>query len=101
MCLAEKFNTSASLKLTLDLIDDEFEFSIKLPGELVSTNADLNRNDSLFWYFSVKDFLNKDFQLLAHSKLKYPNRQKAVILIFIAICFAIFIWRYKKFNLKI
>ena len=38
-------------------MDDEFEYSIVLPGELMSTNADTTKGDTLFWYYSVEDFL--------------------------------------------
>ena len=80
-------------RITIDLMDDEFEFSITLPGELVSTNADTTRGDTLFWYYSVKDFLSEDFILSAKSEQKYPSRIKVILLLLVALLLGLFVWR--------
>jgi hypothetical protein len=81
------------VRITLDLMDDEFEFSIVLPGELMSSNADTTRSDTLFWSYSVRDFLNEDYVLLATSGQVHPHRIKVVILLLVALILGIFIWR--------
>ena len=81
------------VRITLDLMDDEFEFSIVLPGDLVSTNADTTKGDTLFWIYSVRDFLNEDFVLLATSEQSHPSRIKVVILLLATLILGIFIWR--------
>ena len=81
------------VRITLDLMDDEFEFSIILPGKLVRTNADTTRGDTLFWIYSVRDFLNEDYVLLATSEQAHPSRIKVVVLLLAALILGIFIWR--------
>ena len=81
------------VRITLDLMNDEFEFSIVLPGELISTNADTTRGDTLFWIYSVRDFLNEDYVLLATSEQAHPSRIKVVVLLLAALILGIFIWR--------
>ena len=81
------------VRITLDLIDDEFEFSIVLPGELISTNADTTKGDTLFWVYSLEDFLNEDFILSAKSEQKYPSRIKVVLLLLVALLLGLFVWR--------
>ena len=81
------------VRITLDLMDDEFEFSIVLPGELMSTNADTTKGDTLFWVYSVRDFLNEDYVLLATSEQTHPIRIKVVVLLLAALILGIFIWR--------
>jgi len=81
------------VRITLDLMDDEFEFSIVLPGELMSSNADTTKGDTLFWYYSVKDFLSEDFILSAKSEQKYPSRMKVVFLLLVALLLGLFVWR--------
>ncbi|MBC8312062.1 MAG: hypothetical protein H8E72_07125 [Candidatus Marinimicrobia bacterium] len=84
------------VRITLDLMDDEFEFSIILPGELVSTNADTTKGDTLLWMYSVKDFLNEDFVLLAKSEQSHPRRIKVVILLLAALLLGVSIWRRNR-----
>ncbi len=84
------------VRITLDLMDDEFEFSIVLPGKLVSTNAETTKGDTLFWVYSVEDFLSEDFVLLAQSEQTYPNRVKVVILLLAALILGLFIWRRNR-----
>jgi len=84
------------VRITLDLMDDEFEFSIVLPGELISTNADTTKGDTLFWMYSVKDFLNEDFVLSAKSEQAHPRRIKAVILLLVALLLGLIIWRRNR-----
>ena len=81
------------VRITLDLMDDEFEFSIVLPGELISTNADTTKGDTLFWVYSVRDFLNEDYVLLATSEQAHTSRIKVVVLLLAALILGIFIWR--------
>ena len=81
------------VRITIDLMDDDFEFSITLPGKLVSTNADTTRGDTLFWYYSVKDFLSDDFILSAKSEQSYPSRIKGMLLLLVALLLGLFVWR--------
>lgn len=80
------------VRITLDLMDDEFEFSIVLPGELVSTNADTIQGDTLFWIYSLEDFLSEDFVIMAKSERSYPNRFKVVVLLGFSLMLGLVIW---------
>ena len=81
------------VRITLDLMDDEFEFSIVLPGKLVNTNADSTSGDTLFWMYSLEDFLSEDFILSARSEQYHPNRINVVILLGVALILGLFIFR--------
>ena len=69
------------LKITLDLIDDNFEFQLILPGILESTNADSLAGDTLFWSFQLEDYMNEDYIMTAQSGISYPSRKKLGIII--------------------
>ena len=84
------------VRITLDLMDDEFEFLITLPGELVSTNADTIRGDTLFWYYSVKDFLSDDYIFSAKSEQNHPTRMRAISLLLLALLLGLLVWRRNK-----
>jgi hypothetical protein len=84
------------VRITLDLMDDEFEFSIILPGTLVSSNADTTKGDTLFWTYSVRDFLHEDYVLSAKSEQAHPSRINVVILLLMALILGLFIWRRNR-----
>jgi hypothetical protein len=77
------------LKITLDLIDDNFEFQLILPGELESANADSLAGDTLFWSFQIEDYMNDNYIFSASSKISYPSRQKwgTIIILIIIVLF--------------
>ena len=68
-------------RTTLNLVDDDFQFSILLPGKLISSNADTIIADTLIWNYSVKDFLNDDLVLSAKSDQKNPKNKLIAILL--------------------
>ena len=80
---------------TLDLLDDNFEFSIILPGEILSTNADSVSGNNLFWSFSLQDYMNEDYKFSASSKIYHSERYKWII-IFILLLIFFFIIIYNK-----
>ena len=80
---------------TLDLLDDNFEFSIILPGEILSTNADSVSGNNLFWSFSLQDYMNEDYKISASSKIYHSERYKWII-IFILLFIFFFIIIYNK-----
>ena len=80
---------------TLDLLDDNFEFSIILPGEIISTNADSISGNNLFWSFSLQDYMNEDYKFSASSKIYHSERYKWII-IFILLLILFFIIIYNK-----
>ena len=69
------------LQITLDLIDDNFEFQLILPGILEYTNADSLAGDTLFWSFQLEDYMNEDYIMTAQSCISHPNRKKWGIII--------------------
>ena len=78
------------LQITLDLIDDNFEFQLNLPGKLETTNADSLAGDTLFWSFNIEDYMNEDYIMTAKSSINYPSRQKWGI-IFILLLMVLYI----------
>tara|TARA_Y100000588_G_C14280056_1_gene936589 strand:+ start:2701 stop:3663 length:963 start_codon:yes stop_codon:yes gene_type:complete len=77
------------LKITMDLDGDDFDFQLILPGTLVSTNADTVLGDTLFWDFTITDYMNQDYTMEAKSTIPYPNRKKAgkIILLILGVLF--------------
>jgi len=71
------------LKITLDLIDDSFEFQLVLPGIIESNNADSLAGDTLFWFLDLDMYLSEDYILTAESGISYAGRQKWGIVLFI------------------
>lgn len=55
------------LKTALDLDDDRFTLKLKLPGRIISTNANAIINDTLQWNFTLDSLLSEDFELKAAS----------------------------------
>ena len=64
------------LEITLDLVDDSFEFQLILPGILEFNNADSLAGDTLFWSLSLENYINGDYILTAESGISHPGRQK-------------------------
>ena len=67
---------------TLNLNDDVFKFRVFLPGKLKSSNADSISVDTLFWKFSVSDFLDSDKIIFANSYILYQKRLIVFLLLF-------------------
>jgi len=64
------------LQITLDLIDDNFEFQLILPGKLETTNADSIIGDTLLWSFNIENYMNENYIMSAESGISYPDRKK-------------------------
>ena len=75
------------LEITLDLIDDSFEFQLILPGILEFNNADSLAGDTLFWSLNLDNYLSEDYILTAESGINYPGRQKWSLAFFIILGF--------------
>ena len=86
--------------ITLGLIDDNFIFHSILPGIISNTNADTTRGDTLIWEFTVKDFMNSDYQYTASSVIEYPQRKILVVLlvIFLGLCFLVYHFKHRNKN---
>ena len=85
------------LRVTIDLMNDEFDFKLILPGILKYTDADSIKGDTLFWSFGIENYINDDYVLNAVSSINYPKRQiLGIILLFLA-CILI-IKKNKKFK---
>lgn len=84
----------SELEITLALMDDNFNHYVILPGKLEFSNSDSLLNDTLFWNFSIEDFINHDYSMKAKSKIVYNNR-KIWGLIFLIVTILIMILRKK------
>ena len=69
------------LEVTLDLIDDQFDFRVVLPGVLEFSNVDTLYGDTLYWSFNLKNFSDENLIMEAKSTINYPGRQKAGLFI--------------------
>ena len=67
--------------VTVGLNDDTFKFVGILPGEIIHSNADSISNDTLWWSFNYKDFINDDYVIEAASIVYQPKKvQMAIVM---------------------
>ena len=93
--LVNKYEKEA--RITVDLIDDIFEFFVVLPGILVETNADSILNDTLLWRFSGVKFADNDFKLIAKSTIYHKSRYHwTMIIVMLIITFTTIYWISSK-----
>ena len=77
-------------EITINLIDDDFKFSLNIPNQIFSNNSDKVLNDILIWEFGLEEYLDKNKVLYAYSyRIIYLN---TLIFLFLII----FILIYKK-----
>ena len=77
------------LKNALDLDDDAFIVKVKLPGKIISTNANTMINDTLKWEFTLDSLLSEDYILKANS-ITYSIEKLKISLISVLIILFIF-----------
>ena len=83
--------------VTIQLNDDTFKFASALPGSIFQSNADSVSNDTLWWAFDLKDFMNDSYTIEAASIVYYPQRiQKAIVLGALIILIVLFIIAKRK-----
>ena len=80
------------VRITLDLIDDEFEFYVILPGNIKSYNAGIKQADTLLWKFTLEDFFSEDYNISAISEITYHKRIKYLLFVCIIIILLSFIF---------
>lgn len=73
------------LKTTIDLNDDIFKVKIKMPGQILSSNASTINKDTLIWEFGLDSLLNSDFSLEAKSAIKINENIKKISILFICL----------------
>ncbi len=78
-------------RITHDLADDEFEFRVIMPGEILDTNADTTRGDTMIWQVSLKNYLNGDYTLAAKSRVIYPWRYRTLIVLLVVTVILLFV----------
>jgi hypothetical protein len=65
----------------IHLKDDHFKLSLILPGAIFQSNAKTLNGDTLQWEFTLKDFLNQDYNMTAKSMIySVKDFQKIIIL---------------------
>ena len=83
--------------VTIQLNDDTFKFVAMLPGVIFRSNADSISNDSLWWKFDLKDFMNEPYTIEAASIVYYPQKiQQAVVLGALIILIVLFLITKRK-----
>ncbi|NOZ08615.1 MAG: hypothetical protein GXO91_07030 [FCB group bacterium] len=78
-------------RITHDLADDEFEFRVILPGEILDTNADTTRGDTMIWKVSLQNYMDEDYILTAKSRVLYPWRYRILIALLVVTVLLIFV----------
>ena len=78
-------------KTTQQLIDDEFEIKLSLPGILQESNYQNKNLDTLKWNFELKDFMNSDYEIYASSKITYRGRAIFTTILSLLILIILFI----------
>ena len=86
------------LQITLDLVDDSFDFEVVLPGHIESSNADSTFGNTLFWTLNIEDYINEDYDIYSYSKINHPKRVKWGIFSFFILLLMFFIFIIRKKN---
>lgn len=68
------------LAVTAGLKDDQFIYRAILPGVVTHTNADSVSGDTLKWFFSLDDFINDDYTILAESVVYFTKGIQIMII---------------------
>ena len=86
------------LKTTIDLNDDIFKVKIKMPGEILYSNASMFNRDTLFWEFGLDSLLNNDLYLKANSIVKTNDKIKKISILVICLLLILAIKIISKAN---
>lgn len=86
-------------RVTHGLRDDQFVMKIIMPGQLVDTNADSLKGDTLIWRYSLDDFMQDDIHLRAGSMIMKPERLQQLIFLGTAgLLFLLWIlWKFRGY----
>ena len=84
-----------NLYSSLILLFNDFTIEAIMPGEIKSHNAEIINRDTLTWNFNLSEFSDKEYEIIASSRIVYSNRLIASA--FMALLLAMIIFR-KKFK---
>ena len=84
------------LETSLDLIDDNFNIKLIVPGNIYYHNADTVISDTVLWNFGIDKFANSDFTFVAKSKIFYPYRALIMCSILVLVAVLAVIIRTRK-----
>ena len=90
--LHKKINLFSSLILLFN----DFTIQTIMPGEIISHNAEVINGDTLIWNFNLSEFPNKEYEIIASSRIIYSNRLIASIFMTLLLVIIIIRKRFKK-----
>ena len=70
-------------EITMELVDDIFELSVVMPGELGISNADTTKGDTMTWIFNISNYQDDDFAMMARSSISHAGRYYFLVGLFI------------------
>ena len=90
--LHKKINLFSSLILLFN----DFTIQTIMPGEIISHNAEVINGDTLIWNFNLSEFPDKEYEIIASSRIVYSNRLIASIFMTLLLIMIIIRKRFKK-----
>ena len=88
-------NKKINLYSSLVLLFNDFTIQTIMPGEIISHNADIVKEDTLVWNFNLSEFSDEHYEIIASSRI--INSNKLIAFIFMVLLVAMIIIR-KKFK---
>ncbi len=85
-----------NLYSSLILLFNDFTIEVIMPGEIKSHNAEITNGDTLTWNFNLSEFSDKDYEIIASSRIVYSNRLIASIFMVLLFAMIIIRKRFKK-----
>ncbi len=85
-----------NLYSSLILLFNDFTIQTIMPGEIISHNAETINGDTLIWNFNLSEFYDKEYEIIASSRIVYSNRLIASIFMILLLVMIIIRKRLKK-----
>ena len=82
---------TSDLMVSMLLIFNDFSIEVYLPGELSSSNADSNNNDTLRWDIDINDINGNDYDIKASSRIIHKDRMFLLALTIIISILGLFV----------
>ena len=67
-----------------------------MPGEIISHNADIIKEDTLVWNFNLSEFSDENYKIIASSRIVNSNKLIAFIFMILLVAMIVIRKRFKK-----
>ena len=89
-------NKKIHLYSSLILLFNDFTVEAIMPGEIISHNADIVKEDTLVWNFNLSEFSDENYKIIASSRIVNSNKLIAFIFMILLVAMIVIRKRFKK-----